>query len=1097
MIRNTLLLTVSSVLVIGCAREDSDVLFENIDPDKSGISFSNDLREDEQFNIVDYLYFYNGGGVAVGDINNDGLEDIYFTANQKDNKLYLNKGDFQFEDVTASAGVSSPGSWKTGVTMADVNADGWLDIYVCRVGKYKGVEGRNQLFINNGDLTFTESAADFGLDFKGFSTQAAFFDYDNDSDLDVYLLNHSVHTERSYGRSTLRKEKDSLAGDLLYRNDGGVFTDVTEQSGIYTSQIGYGLGIGLSDINFDGHTDIYISNDFHENDYLYLNNGDGTFTESIGDMIGHSSRSSMGNDIGDINNDGKPEIITLDMLPEEEEVLKNSAGEESYEIYKLKRSFGYEKQFTRNMLQLNNGDGTFSEIGLMSGVAATDWSWAPLFADLDLDGYKDLFVSNGIVKRPNDLDYINFLSANNLRGGMEASSEISDSALIAQMPNGKVKNYFFRNVEGHTFHDFTDSWANLSPTYSTSSAYADLDNDGDLDLVVNNINDPADLLRNNVTEKNYLKIKLKGSEGNPNGIGTKIQLYAAGSVAYTEVFPDRGFQSSVTKNPVFGLGNLATADSLRVIWPGGATQLLTDVAANQTLILDISEATGEYLYERQPRQPILREVTDQTNLLFRHYENSFVDFNSQYLIPHVVSREGPDIAVTDVNADGLEDVYIGGASGNNGMLYLQQNDGTFKKHSAETFREEPVYEETATTFFDMDNDGDKDLYVASAGNEFQPPNPRLNDRIFENDGKGNFLLAEGVMNEAFQHGSVVAPSDIDLDGDLDLFVGGRVKAAKYGQTPESKILFNIGPGRFRNETENLASELEKVGMVTDAVWEDLNGDGYEDLILVGEWMPVTIFINNQGKLEKTGEPSLGRSNGWWNVIKKVDVDNDGDQDFVLGNLGDNSKLKPSAKAPVKMYVNDFDKNLFTEPIITYTEGGKEYPMATKDELGKQMPLIKKLFTNYEDFSGKSIDEIFQPTALKASKQYAAYTFKSAVLINHGDMEFELTALPAVAQRSPVFAIESYDFNGDGNMDLILGGNMEWSATYFGAYDASYGAILLGDGQGNFTELPQSESGFLIRGDIRSIAKVKSADGGTYFVIGRNDDTAQVFECNEQ
>jgi len=1085
----TFCLLILIVSVVSCKEQAPKSLLEYVPAETSGVSFSNTLTEDEQFNIVDYLYFYNGGGVAVGDINNDGLEDIYFTANQAENKLYLNKGNFEFEDITESAGVSSPGAWKTGVTMADVNADGYLDIYVCRVGKYKGISGQNQLFINNGDLTFTESAASFGLDFKGFSTQAAFFDFDNDQDLDVYLLNHSVHTKRSYGRSTLRLDEDSLAGDLLLRNDGGMFVDVTKSAGIYTSQIGYGLGIGLSDFNFDGYTDIYISNDFHENDYLYLNNQDGTFTESIGSMITHSSRSSMGNDIGDINNDGLPEIITLDMLPEEEKVLKNSAGEESYEIYKLKQTFGYEKQFARNMLQLNNGDGTFSEVGLMTGVAATDWSWAPLFADLDLDGYKDLFISNGIVKRPNDLDYIMFLSANDFKVG---NDEISDSALIAQMPDGKVENYLFRNQGGKSFENVSASWAKLEKTVSTSSVYADLDNDGDLDLVVNNINDRAQILKNNQQGNNYLKVRLKGSSGNPNGVGTKVRLYAEGNLQYQELFPDRGFQSSTTKELVFGVGKSAKVDSLRVIWPGGGTQVLTAVEVNQTILLDMAQAKGLFEYEEEGQPPVLKEVTEQSQLAFRHFENPFVDFNAQYLIPHVISRDGPAIAVADVNGDGLEDAYICGASGNNGMLYLQNADGTFRKHSAETFRSNPAPEETAALFFDADNDGDQDLYLASGGNEFQPPNPRLNDRLFYNDGAGNFSLQQGALEENFQHGSVVIASDIDHDGDQDLFVGGRVVAGKYGQTPESRILFNIGPGRFRNETAGVAPELEHIGMVTDAVWADLDEDGYEDLIIVGEWMPITVFMNRNGKLEKADIPDLDKTNGWWNTITLTDLNGDGRPDFVLGNLGTNSKLQPSVDQPVRMYVNDFDKNLSLDQIITYSTGDKEYPLANRDELVKQMPLIKKLFILNKDFSGKSIDQIFQPEALSASKRYEAYTFKSIALMNLGGLRFEQKELPAVAQRAPVYAIASLDVNNDGNQDLILGGNMEWATPYFGAYDASQGALLLGNGQGEFSVPKASEAGLKIRGDIRSLAVIQSATGSKYILVGRNDDVALVF-----
>ena len=1074
----------------GCGKSGGDYLFTALDHEDSGIQFNNQLRDDEQFNIVDYLYFYNGGGVAVGDINNDGLEDIYFTGNQVDNKLYLNKGQLKFEDITASAGVASPRPWKTGVTMVDINADGLLDIYVCRVGKYKGISGTNELYINNGDLTFTESAELFGLDFKGFSTQAGFFDMDNDGDLDAYLLNHSVHTERSYGKSSLRNEIDTLAGDRLFINEDGLFVDITTEAGIYSSQIGYGLGIGFSDINWDGYTDIYISNDFHENDYLYINNGDGTFKESIHEWVTHSSRSSMGNDIADLNNDAKPEIMTLDMLPSDETVLKNSAGEESHDIYMLKRSFGYEKQFARNMLQWNNGDSTFSEIGLMLGIADTDWSWAPLFADYNLDGRKDLFITNGIVRRPNDLDYIMYLSSDEMRSN---ESDISDSTLVSKMPWGKVPNYFFENKPRMEFIDRSKNWISPVETFSNGAAYADLDNDGDLDLVVNNINDKAQILKNNANEVNYLKVKVAGDRSNTQGIGAKVLVYAGGKQQYQEIFVERGFQSRVTNLAIFGVDTLTKADSVVVIWPGQQKAVFKDVAANQTLIAKPDQSSGKYLPIKSEEKPLLVEVTESSNLRFQHYENTFDDFNWQYLIPHAFSREGPDITVGDVNGDQLEDVYISGASQNNGMLYVQTQEGTFNKHSPEVFRDRAVYEETAVSFFDADADQDLDLYIGSAGNEFQSPNPKLRDQILLNDGSGQFTPDQNALQQEFRNTSVVRPSDIDQDGDLDLFVGSRVVTNQYGRVPESGIYFNIGPGRFRNETEAIAPKLRLVGMVTDAVWADVDGDQVEDLVVVGEWMKITVFLNKGGKLEPADMPSLNQTEGWWNTIEKTDIDHDGDWDFVVGNYGLNTKLNPTIDDPIRMYVKDFDGNTFLDQIITYSKDGKEYTMATKDELGKQMPLVKKSFTQYSQFSGKTVGEIFQPEALRSSFQYDANTFQSMVLLNEGGT-FKKIPLPDRAQIAPVFAVESLDLNGDGWQDLVIGGNLEWATTYFGAHDSSYGLVLIGDGTGNFEPLSSRESGFLVKGDIRSIKHVKGSEND-FIVVGRNHDTALVYKIN--
>ncbi len=1083
---------VLAICISGCGLTD-DKRFQEIPSSDSGLTFSNDLTENENFNLIDYLYFYNGGGVAVGDINNDGLDDIYFSANQKPNQLYLNKGDFQFEDITDKAGVAAPGDWKTGVTMVDINADGLLDIYVCQLGDYKGIEGKNQFYINNGDLTFTDRAEELGLDFKGFSTHAAFFDYDNDHDLDVYLLNHSVHTSRSYGKSDLRYEVDSLAGDRLYRNDDGHFTDVTADAGIYSSHIGYGLAVGLSDVNMDGFTDIYISNDFHENDYLYLNNGDGTFTESIGDRIDHTSRSSMGNDIADYNNDGWPDILSLDMLPDDEVIVKMSAGEDPYDIYQLKLGFGYEKQFARNTLQLNLGGGKFSEQGIIAGVHATDWSWAPLIADFDNDGLKDLFISNGIVRRPNDMDYINFISNESIPNGPANNPDMKDAEIAAMMPEGSVVNYLFRNKGDLTFEDVSAEWGLSKKTFSNGSAYADFDNDGDLDLVVNNINEAATLLRNITIEtsdeksSNYLKIELKGLGSNPNGIGTKLLAYAGASEILQEAYVTRGYQSSVAHDIIIGLGEVTTLDSLRIIWPGGASQLLTQVATNQTLSVEEANASGSFELKSTKITPLLIRDT-LAGPDFAHRENLFVDYNREYMIPHISSEEGPKVATGDVNNDGLIDLYIGGATYNEGLLYLQSADGRFEKSEQSAFTEELAYEEVGVNFFDANGDGFDDLYVVSAGNEYEFPHPMTLDRLFLNDGSGNFTQAPEALPKVFQHGSVVIDNDFDQDGDLDLFVGGQIVPGQYGVVPISVILQNDGSGKFTNMTDSLAPTLKHSGMIKDALWTDINADGWDDLMVVGEWMVIKVFINKNGRLVEEPIQGLEKSYGWWNNLEAADIDGDGDMDYVAGNLGLNSKLKADKSNPVRMYINDFDINGKVDPIISYMDEGREYPVATKDELVKQMPIIRKNYVRHIDFAGRSIAEIFSEKGLQGSNIFAATIFASSIIENVGNGRFEVRPLPLMAQVAPIAAMAIYDLNGDGHLDIISGGNREGVSPYYGTYDASKGLVMLGDGTGEFTALWPEESGLLIDGEIRDIKVLETATG-PLIIFTRNDDTS--------
>ncbi|WP_460968883.1 VCBS repeat-containing protein [Spirosoma migulaei] len=1125
-------LTAGLLTLAGCNLFKSEKqLFQTLDSTQTGIGFINHLIPTEKVNILDYLYFYNGGGVSAGDINNDGLTDLYFVSNQGKNKLYLNKGNFKFEDITEKAGVAGFSDWQTGSTMADVNGDGFLDIYVCAVGNFRGLEGANELYINNGDGTFTEKAADYGLDFTGFSTQAAFFDYDHDGDLDCYLLNHAVHTSRSYDRVTARNLRHNESGDYLYKNmsvEQGAgnkvstsaklpaqrsrrFINVSEQAGIFGAAMGYGLGISVADLNNDGWEDLYISNDFHEDDYYYVNNHNGTFTESVKKAFQHTSRFSMGNDVADVNNDGFADVVTLDMYPEDETVEKSSLGEDPLDIYLYKLAYGYMNQYSRNCLQLNLSGKKFMDVGAMAGVAATDWSWSPLLADYDNDGIKDLFISNGIVHRPNNLDYVKFAADDSLRYAMETSKALDDRA-IKLMPEGKVHNYMYRGTSSMHFDDKSAAWGFTALNYSNGAAYADLDNDGDLDLITNNIDDPAGLYRNEANtifpDNRHLTVKLKGDAPNTFGVGGKVIIKYGGSshgdsIQVQQMMPTRGFESSVALELLFGLGKREVIDSLIVIWPNQRMEIRTKVKANQSLTLKQADAQLDgtnYRYTTPSISPLFTDVTNTDSIPYKHQENKeYFDYVREPLMPFQVSTEGPHLAVADVNGDGLEDIYAGGAKWKAGSLLIQQPDGKFKGASQPDFVKDSTYEDVDAAFFDADGDKDLDLYVVSGGNEFYNQMTEQFDRLYLNDGHGNFSRSANALPLMFDNKSCVRPCDVDKDGDLDLFVGGRVVGFGYGKSPNSYLLINDGKGHFSDQTEKRADGLRKAGMVTDAVWADYDNDKDLDLVLAGDWMPIRVFANNDGKFTEVKSITTDDTplSGFYQRIIAADFDRDGDIDLMAANLGTNTKFRKAPDSQLRMWVKDVDKNQSPEQIIAYNRvspgGGKEwYPLAFKDELGKQIPsIINKRFTDYVSFAGKPLNEVLNDDELKGAEEFTVDQFASIYLENQNG-KFVVHELPMMAQVSKLFALQAIDIDQDGDLDVLGGGNFYGVSTYQGRYDASYGLVMRNDGKGGFTALSPIDCGFLLNGEIRDIRPVRTARG-LLLVVARNNAGLQVFK----
>jgi enediyne biosynthesis protein E4 len=1077
------------LILISCTNNKKK-LFKLVGSEETGIVFKNRITESSEFNIFNYMYFYNGAGVAIGDVNGDNLSDIYFTSNQQENMLYLNQGNFRFKDVTKEAGVAGSGGWSTGVTMADVNGDGLLDIYVCYVNDFWNTNSKNQLFINkglneDGIPIYVDEAQIHGLDFKGLSTQAVFFDYDNDMDLDMFLLNHSLHMNGTFGPANeLRRKIHARAGDKLFKNENGKFVDVTFDAGIFSSPLGYGLGVAVSDVNLDGFLDIYVGNDFHENDYLYINQGNGKFINKIDESVNHTSRYTMGVDLADFNNDAFPDIITMDMLPQKYEWQKSSAAEDPYETYLFKKSFGYNEQYTRNALQLNNGNGTFSEIGIFAGVHATDWSWATFFADFDLDGDKDLFVSNGIRRRSNDLDYINFISNDSVQKNLGSKHRENELRYITRMPEIKISNLIFSNNNDSTFTDSTIPWGINRPSYSNGAAYADLDNDGDLDLVINNIDEPAFVYENQILSsqgepKDYIRIKLIGNSPNTFGIGSKVFVYSNGVVQMQESLPTKGFQSSVDTRLTFGLSS--KIDSLIVVWSDRTFQHFSNLTTRQELSVKQSNANGIFDYSRFHQTNFIFN-TLQSPTFSKHIENRFPEFDKEILIPFMLSAEGPAVAVGDINNDGKEDIFLGGAKWQPARIYLQQSDGNFKPSDQLAIKNDSTFEDVDASFFDVDADNDLDLIVISGGNEFDGNSKFSQPRLYRNDGNGNFS-AEEEFPSFPATGARIATCDFDKDGDIDVFIGGRAIAGKYGLPCDSYILSNNGKGRFTNITKSVAPDLYKLGMLKDACWADLDNNGFEDLIVALEWQPLRIFYNDGNTLSERKHQEL--PSGLWSSIIAYDFDSDGDMDLVAGNLGLNSKLKANDDEPLKLYVNDFDSNGTIEQIVTQRVNNKEYIVSTRDELTKQIPALKKKFLSYKKFAEAELKDFFDSKLLENSIKYEVNSLVSIYLENN-DGRFREKELPKAIQFSTLNTMIVTDFNNDKKPDLMAGGNFFGSNIQMGRYDASFGNLLMGYGNGSFKVIPGVKSGISFSGEIRKIVPVNVSGQNWYLVIRNNE-----------
>ena len=1108
MFRKSIILLFIPVLIQSCHSDKysppKNALFTRLSSSDCGIDFRNDITDDSIFNEATYRNIYNGGGVAIGDINNDGFPDVFMTANQGKNRLFLNKGNIQFEDITDKAGIVKEQKWSNGVTMVDINGDGLLDIYVSAAGSIVGDRRRNALYINQGNMTFKEEADKYQLTNEGgIQTQASFFDYDKDGDLDVFLLGNDYSAiTTSHPNGSMRNFRNKKTGDKLLRNDNGIFTDMTDSSGIFGATFGFGLGVSVADLNGDNWPDIYISNDFYEKDYLYINQRNGKFSEVSDTYLGHMSYSSMGGDIADINNDGLTDIYATDMLPEDDYRLKKNTRFDGFETYMRRFKAGYHYQLSSNMLQLNNGDNTFSEISLYAGVSATDWSFGTIIFDMNNDGWKDILVCNGMYLDVTDQDLTDFLEGQDMVYFFTRET-LSSYQLIKKMSvSPSLVNYAFLNQRNLTFKNHSSDLGLGQPGYSNAAAYADLDKDGDLDLIINNLNSECFVYRNNSTEKfrkNFLRVRMHGKGLNQLGTGVSVTIYTEGLIQTLENFPTRGFQSCVEPVLTFGLDSINKIDSLIVIWPDDRSQHLKNITVNKEIILKQDDANEYFSIRPIEEKPVFKEITPgiiSGNVT--HKENDFTDFNRELLMPHLLSTEGPKIAAADINGDLLTDFVIGSAKHDSAKVFLQTSNGKFRQLLPQhALAHDKEYEDAGMAFLDADFDGDQDLIIASGGNLDLPGSKLLQPRLYINNGKGIFERDDRRLPPISVNASCVKILDFNGDGDQDIFIGGRSVPWQYGTSPKSYLLKNA-QGIFKDVTAEVAPDLQNIGMVTDAVWEDIDNDNKKELIVAGEWMPITIFKNENGHLNLS--PDLNHqfafTNGWWNCLKAVDIDKDGRLDLIAGNLGLNTKIRADSSHPARLYLNDFDNNGTRECILTYYKSdGKSYPYYLKDDMVTQIPTLKKKFVKHTDYAGKTMEDIFSKDQLASAVVKTAYEFRTCLFMNKDNGKFEIDPLPAEAQLSPVYAILADDFDRDGLIDILLAGNLFGLKPELGRYDANYGDFYKGLPDNKLVYKAPKNSGFFYKGQARDMISIRNISNKQLIILGRNNDSLQIFENN--